>query len=187
MGAGPGAAGAGTGGYARVAGILQQLNINGTFLFQILDFVLLLVFLRIFVWPPLVKAMAQRRERIERDLAAAEEERRRAAAEREEQRRALEEARAEAQAVIERAHRAAAEEARALLEEARAQAERLQKQVHEEIDREREAAIAALRNEVADLVMEATGRLLRARVGEDEDRRLVEEFIAAAAGAEERR
>jgi F-type H+-transporting ATPase subunit b len=161
-----------------MAGILRSLDINGTFIFQIVDFVLLFIFLRLFVWPPLVKAMEQRRERVQRELAAAEEERRRAAAEREEQRRALEQARAEAQALLERAQRAAAEETQRLLEEARAQSERLQKQVREEIGREREAAIAALRGEVADLVLHATAKLLRTRVDAQEDRRLVEEFIA---------
>lgn len=163
-----------------MGGILKALDIDGTFIYQIIDFALLFVFLRLFVWPPLVKALEQRRERISRELVAAEEERKRAVAERDEQRRALEEARAEAQAVVERVQRAASDESRRLLEEAREQAERMQKRVQEEIGREREAAVAALRGEVADLVLQATAKLLRARVDDAQDRRLVEEFITTA-------
>lgn len=162
-----------------MSGILQALDINGTFIFQVIDFVLLLVFLRIFVWPPLVKALEQRRQTVERELTAAEQERKLAVAERQEQLKALEEARAQAQAAVERAQRSAAEESKRLLGEAREQAERMQKRLAEEIEREREAAIASLRSEVASQVLAATDKLVRARVGanEDADRELVAEFI----------
>jgi F-type H+-transporting ATPase subunit b len=165
-----------------MGGILQALDINGTFVAQIVDFALLFLFMRFFVWPPLARAMEQRRQKVRQALAEAEEERRKAEEERLAQVRALEEARAEAQAIVERAQRTAAEEARTLLEEARAQGERLQRQFREEMERERAAAVLALRNEVAELVLEATGKLLRARMDNAEDRRLVADLISAAAG-----
>jgi len=59
-------------------GILQSLGINGTFLAQIIDFLLLFVFLRIFAWPPLVRAMEARRQRVTEQLEAAERERQQA-------------------------------------------------------------------------------------------------------------
>lgn len=160
--------------------ILASLGLNGTFWIQILNFIILLVFLRIFAWPPLVKAMEQRRKAIEDQLGAAQNEREEAVRMRDQQTRELADAKAQAQAILERAQRAAAEESRQLLEEARAQAERMQKQVREEIVRERDAAVAALRGEMADLVVEAAGRLLRARVDSAADRRLADEFIVAA-------
>jgi F-type H+-transporting ATPase subunit b len=163
-----------------VGGILQALNINGTFVAQIVDFILLFLFMRYFVWPPLSRALEERRERVRREMEAAEREREQAEADRRAQEQALAQARAEAQAILERAERTAAEQARALVAEARAQAERLERQVQEEIRREREAAMAALRNEVAELVLEATRKLLRARVDREEDRRLVESFISDA-------
>lgn len=162
-----------------IAGILKALDINGTFLAQMVDFVLLLVFMRLFVWPPLTRAMAERRRRIQQELADAEAQRLAAVAARDAQQLALDGARAEAEAILERARRVAAEEARTVLEEARAQSERSQQQAREEIGRERAAAIAALRGEVADLVITATERLLRVRLNENEDRRLVDEFIAS--------
>ncbi len=166
-----------------MASILQSLHIDGTLLIQAIDFILLFAFLRIFAWPPLVAAMEKRRAGIEEQLSAAENERQQAVALREQQQRDLEGAKAQAQAIVERAQKAAAEEARQLLEDARQQAERMRKQVRDEISRERDAAVGVLRNEVADLVLTATGKLLRTRLDAAQDRRLVEEFIATA-GAE---
>jgi F-type H+-transporting ATPase subunit b len=168
-----------------MSSILSSLGLNfGTFLLEIINFVLLFLFLRIFAWPPLVQAMEKRRRAVADQLAAAETERQEAVRLREEQRQALEAARGQAQEIIERAQRAAAEQSREMLEDAKAQAERLSGQVRQEIGREREAAVAALRGEVADLVLLATGKLLRRRVDDAEDRRLVTEFIGAADGAD---
>jgi len=162
--------------------ILASLQINGTLLVQLVDFIVLLIFLRIFAWPPLLRVMEARRQRIADELGAAETERQEAVRLREEQLRDLSAAKTQAQEIVERAQRAAAEQARELLEEAKSQAERLARQAREEIGRERDAAVAALRDEMADLVLAAAGKLLRARVDAPEDRRLVQEFIGAAAG-----
>jgi F-type H+-transporting ATPase subunit b len=164
----------------RVGAILAALHINDTLLVQVVDFLLLLLFLRLFAWQPLLAAMEKRRRTIADQLAAAEDERQEAVRLRDQQRQELEAARAEAQQILERAQRAAAEQSREMLEAARAQAERLARQVREEIESEREAAVAALREEVADLVLAATAKLLRRRVDGPEDRRLVREFIGAA-------
>ncbi len=163
--------------------ILGSLHINGTLLAEIVNFLLLLLFLRAYAWPPLVKAMEARRQRIQDQLTAAEDEREEAVRLREQEQKSLTEAREQAQAIVERAQRSAAEQARELLEQAQAQAERLQQQMKDDLARERDAAVVALRNEVADLVLEATGKVLRIRVDGAEDRRLVEGVLAAAGGA----
>ncbi len=164
--------------------ILASLGINGTFVLEIVNFIILFIVLRLFAWPPLVKAMEQRRRGIEEQLFAAQNEREEAVRIREVQNRELGEARVQAREIVERAQRVASEEARQVVEEARAQAERLQKQVREEIARERDAAVATLRGEMGNLVVEVAGKLLRARVDSAEDRRLADEFIAAARSVE---
>ncbi len=161
-----------------MGGILTALGLNGgTFIFQIIDFLLLFLFLRIFVWPPLVKAMAQRRKRIEDQLAAAEADRQQAERMRQEREAALAAARAEAQSIVDRAERIAAEEAKTLLDDARSQAERIRLAVVEETAREKEAALRALRQDVADLALLAASKVLGRRVDAAEDRRLAEEFV----------
>jgi F-type H+-transporting ATPase subunit b len=168
-----------------MGGILKALDIDGTFIYQIIDFLLLFLFLRVFVWPPLVQALERRRQTVEQQLVAAERERQEAAALREQQERAIAEARAQAQAIVERAQRAAAEEAKELLQEARELAERTRRQLSEELQREREAALAAVRSEVVDLVLALEEKLLRARVGAEEDRRLVQRLLAESAAPAE--
>ena len=164
--------------------ILDSLHINGTLLVQVVDFAILVVFLRIFAWPPLLRAMEARRQNIAQQLSAAEHERQEAVRLREQQTGELSAAKAQAQEIIERAQRAAAEQSRQLLDAAKEQAERLQRQIREEIGRERQQVVAALRSEMAELVLAATAKLLRARVDGPEDRRLVQEFIGAAGSAE---
>jgi F-type H+-transporting ATPase subunit b len=157
--------------------VLAGLGIDATFIAQVINFIVLFVLLRWLVYPSLLKILAERRERVTRALAEAEAQREEAVRLKEQHLAELQGARAEAQAVIDRAQRVASEQARALLEEARAQAERQRQAVAEEIARERDAAIADLRNEVADLVIAATSKLVRARMNEAADKELVQELI----------
>lgn len=157
--------------------ILHSLGIDGTIVAQMINFIVLLVLLRILVYPALLRILAQRRERVEKALTDAEGEREEAVRLKEQHLAELQQARSQAQGIIEQANRVAAEQARTLLEDARAQAERQLKSAAAEIARERDAALADLRNEVADLVLAATAKLVKARMGEAEDRQLVEEFI----------
>jgi F-type H+-transporting ATPase subunit b len=161
-----------------VGTILKGLGIDGTFLAEIVNFILLLLLLSWRAFPATKRVLAERRQRVEGALAQAEGEREEAIRIKEQHLNELQAARAEAQAILDRAQRAAGEQTRQILDEARAHADRLRRQAEEEIARERDAAILALRREVADLVVAATERLLRQRVDAAADRRLVEEFLA---------
>jgi F-type H+-transporting ATPase subunit b len=160
-----------------VGSVLAGLGIDATFVAQVINFIVLFILLRWLVYPSLLKILAERRERVAKALTDAESERQEAVRLKEQHLAELQGARAEAQAVIDRAQRVAQDQAKSLLEEARAQAERQRQSVAEEIARERDAAIAELRNEVADLVIAATSKLVRARMNEAADRELVQEFI----------
>ena len=153
------------------------LGLDSTLLAQIINFLILLVLLRLAVYPAILKVLAQRRERVAKALSDAEDQREEAVRLKEQHLAELQSARAEAQGVIDRAQRVAADQARQLLEEARAQAERQRQSVAEEIVRERDAALAELRSEVADLVIAATTKLVRVRMNEKADKELVQEFI----------
>ncbi|MCW5860342.1 MAG: hypothetical protein KIS63_18770, partial [Caldilineales bacterium] len=62
---------------------MAQLGINGPFLLaQIINFVVLFLLLRRFLFPPLVKMLDQRRQRIAEGLAAADVARKEAEGER---------------------------------------------------------------------------------------------------------
>lgn len=48
--------------------ILHSLHVNETFFFYLINFVLLVVILRLILWKPLIKAISQREERIDKGL-----------------------------------------------------------------------------------------------------------------------
>jgi F-type H+-transporting ATPase subunit b len=160
-----------------MAGILHSLGIDGTFLAEIINFLLLLLLLSWRAFPATKRVLEERRQKIETALAQSEDEREEAVRLREQHLAELQQARSEAQAILDRAQRTGAEQGRRLIEEAHQQAERLQRQAAEEIARERDAAIHALRREMADLVLAATEKLVRHRLDAEGDKQLVERFL----------
>jgi F-type H+-transporting ATPase subunit b len=164
-----------------VASVLKALGIDGTFLAEIVNFLLLLLLLSWRAFPATKRVLAERRQRVEGALAQAEDEREEAVRLKEQYLGELQKARGEAQAILDRAQRAAAEQTRQILDEARQQAERLKRQAQEDIARERDGAVLTLRREVAALVVAATEKLLRRRMDEAVDRQLVEEFLTDVA------
>jgi F-type H+-transporting ATPase subunit b len=164
-----------------VGSVLHSLGIDGTLFAEIINFLLLLLLLSWRAFPATKRTLAERRQRVEGALAQAEDEREEAVRLKEQHLRELEGARAEAQAILDRAQRTAAEQARQIVEEARAQAERLKRQAEADIGRERDGAILALRREVAGLVVAATEKLVRRHLDEGTERQMVESFLADVA------
>jgi F-type H+-transporting ATPase subunit b len=146
-------------------------------LFQVINFLLLLYLLNRFLFKPVLKLLDERETRIRKgleDAEAAAHERELAKAERE---AAMDEARKEAQVMIARATKIADDSRAEILAEAKAQAEKVTSRAREEITAEKERAMSELRATVADLALEAAGRLVRSEMDTPTQRRLVEEFL----------
>ena len=147
-------------------------------LFQVINFLLLLYLLNRFLFKPVLKLLDEREARIRKgleDAEAAAHDRELAKAERE---AAMDEARKEAQAMIARATKIADDSRAEILAEAKEQAEKVTTRAREEITAEKEKAMAELRAQVADLALEAAGKLVRSDMNATTQRRLVEEFLA---------
>jgi F-type H+-transporting ATPase subunit b len=147
-------------------------------LFQVINFLLLLYLLNRFLFKPVLKLLDEREQRIRKgleDAEAAAHDRELAKAERG---AALDEARKEAQAMVARATKIAEDSRAEILAEAKEQAEKVTQRAREEITGEKERAMAELRATVADLALEAAGRLVRSDMNATTQRRLVEEFLA---------
>ena len=152
-------------------------------LFQVINFLLLLYLLNRFLFKPVLKLLDERETRIRKgleDAEAAAHDRELAKAERE---AALDEARNEAQAMIARATKIADDSRTEILAEAKAQAEKVTERAREEITAEKERAMSELRASVADLALQAAGRLVRSEMDTPTQRRLVEEFLTEVAPA----
>jgi len=146
-------------------------------LFQVINFLLLLYLLNRFLFKPVLKLLDEREARIKKgleDAEAAARDRELAKAERE---AALDEARKEAQAMVARANKIAEDSRAEILAEAKEQAEKVTARAREEITAEKERAMSELRATVADLALQAAGRLVRSEMDGPTQRRLVEDFL----------
>ena len=146
-------------------------------IFQVVNFLLLLYLLNRFLFKPVLKLLDERESRIRKgleDAEAAARDRELAKAERE---AALDEARKEAQAMVARANKIAEDSRAEMLADAKEQADKVAARAREEITAEKEKAMAELRSTVADLALQAAGRLVRSEMDTPTQRRLVEDFL----------
>jgi F-type H+-transporting ATPase subunit b len=150
------------------------------------NFLLLLVILWLFAWGPLTKMLDERRRKVEQGLRDAETARRDRELAESERLAALNEARREANEIIARAQRVAQETRDADIAATREELDRMRVRAAAEIDAEKGRAIADLRAEVADLAINAAGRVVRASMDGPSQRRLVEEFLAETGTPEAR-
>jgi len=65
-----------------------------------------------------------------------------------------------------------------LMAQARADAEQLLQKAREQIEREKRAALQEIRAQVADLAIEAAGKIVTSSLTPEVQRKLVEDFIA---------
>jgi F-type H+-transporting ATPase subunit b len=154
-----------------------DVNLVGLF-FQVVNFLLLLYLLNRFLFKPLLARMDERSSKIEKgleDAEAAARDRELARAERE---AAVAEARKESAEMLARANKIAEDTRNEILNDARTEAERVTARAREEIVAEKDRAMAELRAQVADLALEAAGKLVRSEMDGAVQRRLVEEFLA---------
>ena len=153
-----------------------DVNLVGLF-FQVVNFLLLLYLLNRFLFKPLLARMDERSSKIEKgleDAEAAARDRELARAERE---AAVAEARKESAEMLARANKIAEDTRNEILNDARTEAERVTARAREEIVAEKDRAMAELRAQVADLALEAAGKLVRSEMDGAVQRRLVEEFL----------
>lgn len=150
-------------------------------LFQVINFLLLLYLLNRFLFKPVLALLDERQRRIGKGLEDAESAARDRELARAEREAAVAEARREAQELVARANKIAEDTRREILDEARAEAEKVSARARDEITAEKDRAVAELRAQVADLALEAAGKLVRSEMSGTTQRRLVEEFLSDVA------
>lgn len=144
---------------------------------QLVNFTILLVVLRLFLYKPLYRVLDERKrkiqEGIDRSAVAAS-----AAAESEvEARRLLDEARAEGQEAVRRAQESAARLREELEARARQDADQIVARAREEVQLERDQAIEQLRREFADLTITAAERVINQSLDRQAHQRLIDEVL----------
>jgi F-type H+-transporting ATPase subunit b len=146
--------------------------------FQIINFLLLLYLLNRFLFKRVLRLLDDRQNRISQGLEDAETAARDRELARAEREAALTQARRDAEAMVQRAAKTAEATSAEILAEAKASAEQITARAREEISAEKDRALAEIRGEVADLALEAAGKLVGAEMDGPTQRRLVKQFLS---------
>jgi F-type H+-transporting ATPase subunit b len=145
------------------------------------SFLLFFALIWTFAFKPLSRTLDERREAIEQGLKDAEQARRDRESAESERVQTLAEARREANDILARAQKVAQETRDADIAATKAELERMRERAAGEIEAEKTRAIADVRAEVADLALQAAGRVVGETMTSERERRLVEEFLRGSA------
>ena len=149
-------------------------------LIQLVNFVLLLVILRLVAYKPIVRMLDERSRRIRESMERAEEIQRQAARTEEEFTRRLADARREGQEIITQAEKIADRMRQEEIDKTRKQVEEMRTMAIADIAREREQAVTELRQQVADLALFAAGRVVGKSLDRKAHYQLINEALAEA-------
>ena len=150
----------------------------GTILAQMLNFFILVWILARFAYKPLVSMMQERKDRIAKDLADAQNARNEAEQFKADYAAQIANARQEAQQIVEKAVQQAEATTREQLAAAREQIERDKERARQDIVNERDRAMNNLRNEVISLSVAMATKVVAKDMDSETNTKLIEDAIA---------
>jgi F-type H+-transporting ATPase subunit b len=151
----------------------------GLSLWTAITFILLMFVLSKYAWGPIVKMLDQREHTIRDAIEQAKKERAEAEKMLSDQTAALAAVQREAAAMAERSRKDVETLRADLTAKARKEADDLVVAARSQIQEEKAKALAELKNQVADLAIDATRRIIQSSLDEKAQRALVEEYIAS--------
>ncbi|MCJ7557819.1 MAG: F0F1 ATP synthase subunit B [Gammaproteobacteria bacterium] len=154
------------------------MGLNATLLGQIITFLLFVWFTKKFVWPPVMQAMDERRQKIADGLAAAERGLRELEQADVRVGEVIKEARKQAASIVDQASKRGSEIVEEAKATARTEGERLVAAAQAEIERDQVRAREALRSEVAGIAVAGAGRILKREINAAAHADLMDELTA---------
>lgn len=155
-----------------------MFELNATLIAQIINFLILLFVLKKFAWKPLIQAIEERQAKIAGALDGAEQDRAAAQQMKAEYQQQLQQAKFDAQAIVEKAMKLAEETKSEIIANARDEHARLLAAAQDQIARERQQALEDIRNEVVMLSLAAATKIIGQSVDEKISAKLVDDFIS---------
>ena len=149
----------------------------GLMIWTIVAFLITLFVLKRYAFGPIQKAIDERRERIERSIAEAEQARAEARRLLEEHRSLIGEARGQAEEILSEARKVADAQRQRVREETEADRQRRLEETRRQIEAETHRALEQIRTEVAELTLIAATKVTRKALDDDDHRRLIDEAI----------
>jgi F-type H+-transporting ATPase subunit b len=162
--------------FAAEGGLLDPHT--GLIFWQIVVFIVVLAVLAKFAYPPILGAVEAREERIRELLAAAARDRDEAQTLLEEQKQEMETVRGRAQEVVAEARTAGERMREELLTQARREQEEMMLRTRRDMELQVQRALEQIRAEAVDLAIAAASKLVERNMDEEDNRRLVREFLA---------
>lgn len=150
------------------------MNINLTLIGQTITFFFFVWFTMKFVWPPIVKALDERKKQIADGLAAGEKGKHELELAQKHAVDVIKEAKEKASEIINHAERRAGEIADEAKEHAKTEAERIVASAQSEIEQETNRAREALRAQMSTLVVSAASKVLEKEIDEAKHAELLE-------------
>jgi F-type H+-transporting ATPase subunit b len=172
--------------YLATTGTAGVIDINGTVIVEILTFLIMLAVLARYVYPQVVRLAEARQRAIADQLREAEKARAEAEARIKEAQSNLDDARKTAQQVIDAANKSGDQLRQDLRQKAEEDARRISESARKQIESERDQAIRSVRAEVADLVVQATEKVIGEALDERRHMALIERSIEEVAGGDGR-
>ena len=154
------------------------MTMNATLLGQAIWFAIFLWFCWKYVWPPIINALEERKQRIAEGLSSADRAERDLELAQEKVSANLKEAKKQAADIIEQANRRANAIVEEAKEQARVEGERLISSAREEIDQEVNRAREELRGRVSELALKGASQILQREVDRDTHEALLKEVAA---------
>jgi F-type H+-transporting ATPase subunit b len=159
---------------------LDALGINGFFLLaQIINFLLIMMLLRMFLYEPVLNMLQERREKIRESLSAAETARAEANAKTAENEKIIADARRDAQKIINQAQETAKRREADILASAQKEAAAIKERAQTEIEYSRQQVMTSVREQVAQLSLAIARKTIGASlVDKRAHARIVNEVLA---------
>ncbi|MEI6285589.1 MAG: F0F1 ATP synthase subunit B [Bacillota bacterium] len=155
-----------------------MLDINGTIVVQIINFLLMVVILSFIAYKPIMKMMQERSDKIANDLDNAEKDRNLAEELKRDYQRQLNDARKQAQQILDKAVQQAESAKDDVLNITRSENAKLLKQVQEEIAREREKMFLEVRSQIVSLSIDCAAKVLGREINVADNERMINDYVS---------
>ncbi|MGT2925740.1 F0F1 ATP synthase subunit B [Streptococcus cuniculipharyngis] len=149
----------------------------GNIIITLGSILLLLVLIKQFAWEQLTGVFKEREQKISQDIDGAETARRQAEELADKRQLELANARQEAGQIIEGAKETGKVQGNKIVEQAHDEAKRLKEQAHQEIAQSKIEAMASVKNDISDLTVSLTEKLLMTKLDAKAQSELVDQYL----------
>lgn len=150
----------------------------GMMIWTVATFICLLILLYRMAWKPILTAIDTREKTIRDSLESAQKERQEAQALLEKHQVMMHHAENEAKKIIAEYKAKAEKMHKEMISQSKEEAENIISKAQSEINAQKEAAVIDLRHEIADMVVNAASKFINVSMNEEQQKRLIDQYIS---------